>query len=147
MSANVSSLLYIRQHDHCPGCRWRTPYNCWPQSLGNPHGHSIHTLQDKTKDQNYRASISSTVLQNFQKVEVEETASCCPLLKALYEHKKIQMLVIRVRLTFTSDGCTVLQPLATYITELAFEDGGCRETMSHWILDQSCGNAGAGRHH
>lgn len=69
------------------------------------------------------------------------------LTQRILNAKKIQMLVIRVRLTFTSDGCTVLQPLATYITELAFEDGGCRETMSHWILDQSCGNAGAGRHH
>lgn len=151
MSANVSSLLYIRQHDHCPGCRWRTPYNCWPQSLGNPHGHSIHTLQDKTKDQNCRFSISSAVFTELSILWSGRNCFLLPLIKSsvLTQRimQKIQMLVIRVRLTFTSDGCTVLQPLATYITELAFEDGGCRETMSHWILDQSCGNAGAGRHH
>lgn len=82
MSANVSSLLYIRQHDHCPGCRWRTPYNCWPQSLGNPHGHSIHTLEEKTKDQNCRASISSTVFTELSILWSGRNCFLLPLIKS-----------------------------------------------------------------
>lgn len=105
----------------------------------------------KTKQRTKIVKIQSHqpyVLQGY--FEVEETASCCPLLKALYENQSMQQQKnpkIDVRLTFTSDGCTVFQSLATYITELAFKDGGCRETMGHRILDQSCGNAGAGGHH
>lgn len=57
------------------------------------------------------------------------------------------MLVIRVRFTFIFDGCIVFQSFAIYIIEFAFEDGGCREIMSYWIFDKSCGNVGVGRYY
>lgn len=63
------------------------------------------------------------------------------------DHKVLAVHMGVVLTQFTSDRRTVLQPLATYITELAFEDGGCGETMGHRILDQGGGYTGARRYY